>query len=198
MTTKTAEKPGRVGAKPAAPAATPALAQADPAPQDSPGNAAGDLAAIRTQILPLRDRLATVDADLAAIDAEPLPDTGYDIEELIVGRQRVNVRKVELQSARDVLLDKLCPLEAREAELAEQAAAEARAEARRQSVALGEEALAKVKAARAALNAAIVTFKADIAQTPVNAKLVPEIHFAVKAEGDHLLATYRALLTAAG
>lgn len=102
-------------------------------------------------------------------------------------------KRADLTAERDVLVERLRPLRSRIADLEAEERERRKIAERQESLALGREALARVSAAREALDKEIANFASTARSAPVKFALLPEMHFATERESAELLTSARRL-----
>ena len=172
---------------PAAAPAAPPKTTAEPSP----------LLALRAEAEPLAARLATVDADLATLGAAPAlaPAGGETIslEAAIAARKAGVQKRADLTAERDVIAERLAPIQSRIAELEAEEQEQLKIARREESLTIGREALERVRSARGALEREIEAFAATVQTTPVRINMLPEMHFEAQEEVGEIVRCARGL-----
>lgn len=148
----------------------------------------------------LADRLASVDAALAELDAATPPPVEGGASVLL--DDEINARKLgaekrnELNIERDVIATRLAPVQIEIDRLAKIVADEHLAAQKTKTIADGTAALERVAKARHALDAEIAAFVNVAGTANLRRNPLPELHFAIQAEAEAIGASARKLSVA--
>jgi chromosome segregation ATPase len=157
------------------------------------------LADATAQAAPLVDRLSKVDDALDALtDTAPVeggPSASLDDE--IEARRAAAARRNDLQIERDVVKERLSPIQAEVERLSAAVNDEKKTRARAETLAAGRAAIARVAAAREAFAAEVAALRNTAASAKVRWSELPDLHFAVQAEVEPVLLQLRLLSNAA-
>lgn len=115
---------------------------ADPATETAGPDSAARLRALEAEVAPLRARAAEIEAEVAKLDAEADPTS---FPEALAARRVRAARKAEIEFERDLIFERLSPLDAQMAVLCEEAKIDALRDANAQFEADILEALAGIR-----------------------------------------------------
>lgn len=151
------------------------------------------LAALRAEAEPLVARLAQVEAELAAPDPAPPGGEANWLDAAVASRKDAVRKRADLAAERDVILEHLTPLRSRIAQAEAEEQERLKIAHREESLALGREALGRVRAAREALEKEIEAFTTTAQTAPVKFNMLPEMHFEALHEGAEIFRCARSL-----
>lgn len=158
-----------------------------------------ELADTKAQAAPLIDRLSKVDAALDALtDTTPVeggPSASLDDE--INARRAAAAKRNDLLIERDVVKERLSPIQAEVERLSAAVNDEKKTRARAETLAAGRAAIARVVAARKAFAAEVTALRDTAQSAKVKWSELPDLHFAVQAEVEPVLLQLRLLSNAA-
>lgn len=157
------------------------------------------LAAIRAEAAPLVERLQSVDNALADLDSAPVvPVEGgpTSLDDEIKARKIVASKRAELTIEREVVAERLAPIQAQIGNLERTIILERQAEAKARAIDICKAGLERVAIARAALDAEIQALTEAAMTSGVAWRSLPDVHFAVQGEVQQLGVTMRNLSAA--
>lgn len=158
-----------------------------------------ELADAKAQAAPLIDRLSKVDDALDALtDTAPVeggPSASLDDE--INARRAAAAKRNDLLIEREVIAERLSPIQAEVERLSAAVNDEKKTRARAETLAAGRAAIARVTAAREAFAAEVTALRDTAQSAKVKWSELPDLHFAVQAEVEPVLLQLRLLSNAA-